>query len=82
MLELAKTSVADDIQGRGVSRKFMDAGDNFCPTCGQCRQGGTVFVTAANADYLVVLTDNPSIEAIRARPTHVLTYLIDKDQVI
>jgi hypothetical protein len=64
-----------------VDRLYMEhtKGHAFCPTCGQRRSSGSVFVTTAIADYLTLVTEKPSYQAIRARLMHVLAYLLEKE---
>jgi len=79
----ASARTADVDAGRAaLDRLFLErtGGDGFCPTCGQRRQAGGVFVTAAIADYLTLSADKTSIEAIRARLTHVLLHIVATDQ--
>lgn len=82
--ERSASAGTEDVEaGRAaLDRLYLERtnGDAFCPTCGQRRQRGTVFVTSAIADYLTLSADKPSIEAIRARLTHVLAYLVHADQ--
>ncbi|MGY2733380.1 hypothetical protein [Sphingomonas sp. UYP23] len=56
-------------------------GEAFCPTCGQRREATRIYLAAAIADYLTLSAGKPSIEAIRPRLTHVLSYLVEKDLV-
>lgn len=79
----ASARTADVDAGRAaLDRLFLErtGGDGFCATCGQRRQAGGVFVTAAIADYLTLSADKPSIEAIRVRLTHVLAHIVATDQ--
>lgn len=79
----ASAGTADFDKGcAALDRLFLEhtGGETFCPTCGQRRQSAAVFVTAAIADYLILVAERPSIEAIRARLTHVLNYLIFTNQ--
>jgi hypothetical protein len=79
----ASAGTEDIEEGRtALDRLFLEhtGGQTFCPTCGQRQQTAGVFVTAAIADYLILVADRASIEAIRARLTHVLNYLVKTDQ--
>jgi hypothetical protein len=79
----ASAGTEDVEQGRAaLDRLFLEhtGGQTFCPTCGQRRQTAGVFVTAAIADYLILVAERASIEAIRARLTYVLNYLVKTDQ--
>jgi hypothetical protein len=56
-------------------------GEAFCPTCGQRRDGTSVLVTTAIADYLILSEAKASIKAIRPRLAHVLNYLVHLNQI-
>jgi hypothetical protein len=66
-----------------LDRIFLERtkGEAFCPTCGQRRDGTTVLVTAAIADYLNLSEAKASIQAIRPRLAHVLNYLVHLNQI-
>lgn len=51
-------------------------GDRFCPTCGQPRRRGEIYVSTAIADYLTLAAGKVSYDAIRARLDHVVSYLV------
>lgn len=82
--ERSASAGTEDVEaGRAaLDRLYLErtGGDAFCPTCGHRRQQGAVFATSAIADYLTLSADKSSIEAIRARLTHVLGYLVHADQ--
>ena len=65
-----------------LDRVYLErvGGEHICPTCGQRRQTEAKFVTSAIADYLTLSSEKSSIEAIRARLDHVLTYLVRTSQ--
>lgn len=82
-LRSASARTEDVEEGKAaLDRLYLERtkGEAFCPTCGQRRGQGEVYVTAAIADYLTISADKVSIDAIRARLTHVLTYLVATDQ--
>jgi hypothetical protein len=59
-----------------------ERGQAVCPTCGQTmRAGARHLVTTAVADYLVAREGKPSIEAMRARLSHITSYLSETDQL-
>ena len=79
----ASAGTSDLDAGRAaLDRLYLErtGGDCFCPTCGQRQRQKAVFVTSAIADYLTLTAGRSSIEAIRARLTHVLGYLVHADQ--
>ena len=82
--ERSVSAGTEDVEaGRAaLDRLYLErtSGDAFCQTCGQRRRRDAVFVSAAIADYLTLSADKQSIEAIRARLTHVLAYLVHADQ--
>ena len=65
-----------------LDRVYLErvGGEHICPTCGQRRLTEAKFVTSAIADYLTLASEKSSIEAIRARLDHVLTYLVKTGQ--
>jgi hypothetical protein len=81
--ERSASARTEDVElGRAaLDRLYLEKtkGEAFCPTCGQRREATRVYLTAAIADYLTLSAGKSSIDAIRPRLTHVLTYLVEKD---
>ena len=81
--ERSASARTEDVElGRAaLDRLYLERtkGEAFCPTCGNRRAGTRVYLAAAIADYLTLAADKDSIEAIRARLTHVLAYLVDRN---